>query len=67
VGVRCAFSANRIIEPIFYEGTLDAQLYINEMLYQFFFNLAPAEERFGYFIHTQLRKLSDHYAVCLGN
>jgi hypothetical protein len=30
VGVCCAISANLIIGPIFYEGTLDAQRYINE-------------------------------------
>jgi hypothetical protein len=39
----------------------------------FFVTLAPAEERFGYFMqddaspHTQLTKLSEHWAVCLGN
>jgi hypothetical protein len=43
-------SANRIIGPIFYEGTLDAQRYINEILNPFFVNLPPAEERSGYFM-----------------
>jgi hypothetical protein len=42
VGVCCAISANRIIGPIFYEETLDAQRYINGILNP------PAEERFGY-------------------
>jgi hypothetical protein len=48
IGVWCAISANRIIGPMFYEGTFDAQRYINEILNPFFINLAPAEERFGY-------------------
>jgi hypothetical protein len=49
-GVCCAISTNRIIGPVFYEGALDAQLYINEMLNQFLVNFAPAEERLGYFM-----------------
>jgi hypothetical protein len=38
-------SANLVIGPIFYERTLDIEQYINEILNQFFVNLAPAEER----------------------
>jgi hypothetical protein len=41
-----------IIGLIFYEETLDAECYINEILDQFFVNLASAEERFDYFMHT---------------
>jgi hypothetical protein len=41
-------SSNRIIGPIFYEGALDYERHINESLNTFFFDLAPAEERFGY-------------------
>jgi hypothetical protein len=47
-GVRLAQTI-RIIGLIFYEGTLDAQRNINEILNPFFFNLAPAEKRSGYF------------------
>jgi hypothetical protein len=36
--------ANCIIGPIVYEGTLDAQQYINEILNPFFVNLAHAED-----------------------
>jgi hypothetical protein len=43
-------SANRIVRSIFYEGTLDAERYINEVFIPFFINLAHAEERFGYFM-----------------
>jgi hypothetical protein len=50
VNVRFAISANRIIGPIFYEGTLDAERYINEILNPFFINLAPVKKRFGYFM-----------------
>jgi hypothetical protein len=50
IGVCFAISANRIIGPIFYEGTLDTQRYINELLNPFFVNLAPADERFNYFM-----------------
>jgi hypothetical protein len=46
-GVWCAISAS-IIVLIFYEGTLDAEQYINELSNPFFVNLAAAEERFGY-------------------
>jgi hypothetical protein len=46
----CVIRANHIIGPIFYEWTLDAQRYINEILNPFFVNLVPAEERFGYLI-----------------
>jgi hypothetical protein len=52
VGVRCVISANRIIGPIFYEGTLDSQGYIDKILNPFVVNLTPAEERFGYFMHA---------------
>jgi hypothetical protein len=50
IGIWCAISAKRITGPIFYEGILDAQWYINEILNPFFVNLAPREERFGYFM-----------------
>jgi hypothetical protein len=50
VGVWCAIRATRITGPTFYEGTLDAQRYINEILNPFFINLAAAEEIFGYFM-----------------
>jgi hypothetical protein len=50
VGVWCAISANRITGPIFYDGTPDTQRYINEIVNPFFVNLAPAEERFAYFM-----------------
>jgi hypothetical protein len=43
----CAINANRIIGPIFYEGTLDAEGYINEILNPLFVDLPPAEERFS--------------------
>jgi hypothetical protein len=43
-------SANHIIGPIFYEGILDAQRYINEILNPLFVNLASVEEKFGYFM-----------------
>jgi hypothetical protein len=46
VDVWCAISADHIIGPIFYEGTLD--VIINKILNPFFINLAAAEERFGY-------------------
>jgi hypothetical protein len=44
--------ANRNNGPIFYDGTLDTQQYINKILNTFFVNLAPAEERFGYFMQN---------------
>jgi hypothetical protein len=31
IGIWCAISVNHIIGPIFYEGTLDAEQYINEI------------------------------------
>jgi hypothetical protein len=46
----CAIRATHIIGLTFYEGTLDAERYSNEILIPFFVNLAPAEERFGYFM-----------------
>jgi hypothetical protein len=46
----CAIRANHFFELIFYEGTLDTERYINEILNPFFVNLAPAEEGFGYFM-----------------
>jgi hypothetical protein len=46
----CAIRASRIIGLTFYEGTHDAERYSNEILNPFFVNLAPAEERFGYFM-----------------
>jgi hypothetical protein len=52
-----------VIELIFYEGTLDVERYINEILGPFFVNLVPAEERFT----AKLRKLSEHYTMFLGN
>jgi hypothetical protein len=50
IGICCAISANDIIGPIFYEGTLDAERCMNEILNPLFVNVAPAEERFGYFM-----------------
>jgi hypothetical protein len=38
----------------FYEGTLDAQQYLKAILKPFFVNLAPAEERFGYFMQDSV-------------
>jgi kynurenine formamidase len=46
----CAISANRIIGPISYVGTLDDEKYITEILFPFFVNLAREEERFSYFM-----------------
>jgi hypothetical protein len=53
-GIWCVISAKRIIGQIFYEGTLDAQPYINEILNPFFINLAPAEEKFVYFMQDSM-------------
>jgi hypothetical protein len=39
-----------IAQTVSLEGTLEAEQYINEVLNPFFINLAPAEERFGYFM-----------------
>jgi hypothetical protein len=50
VGVWCAISTNCITGPICYEGPIDAQRYINEILNPVFVNLAPAEEILGYFM-----------------
>jgi hypothetical protein len=50
IGVWCAIITNRIIEPVFYEGTHDAQRYFSEILNPFFVKFAPAEDRFGYFM-----------------
>jgi hypothetical protein len=43
-------ACHNIIGLIFYEGTLDAERYINAILNPFFVNLAPAEERFAYYM-----------------
>jgi hypothetical protein len=72
MGIWGPISANRVTEHKFYEGIHDAQRYINEMLNPFFVNLAPTQERSGYFmqdggLHTQLTKLSEPYAVCFEN
>jgi hypothetical protein len=64
--VWCAIAANRIIGTIFYEGALDAQRYINEILNPFFINLALAKERFSYFVQDGATPhTAKHYAVCL--
>jgi hypothetical protein len=38
------------VSLIYYEGILDAERDINEILNPFFINLAPAEEGYGYFM-----------------
>jgi hypothetical protein len=69
MGVRCGTDENRIIGLTFYEGTLDAQQYINEMLNSFFVNLAPAEGRFSNFMQdsTTPHTANETIPVCLGN
>jgi hypothetical protein len=42
--------ANNIIGPIFYEETLDAEWYIDEILNPLYSNMEPAEARLGYII-----------------
>jgi hypothetical protein len=53
--VWCAISANRIIGPIVYEGALDVERHINEIVNPFFVCLASAEESFGYFMQDSTR------------
>jgi hypothetical protein len=43
-------SANHITGPRFYEGTLDTECYIKKNTQSILINLAPVEERFGYFV-----------------
>jgi hypothetical protein len=52
IGVWGAISAKSITGPIFYEGTLDSQRYINEIFNPFFVSSEPAEEIFGYFMQN---------------
>jgi hypothetical protein len=67
IGVWCTISINHITGPIFYEGTLDAEWYSNEILKPFFVNLAPAEDLVILCkmaqLHKQLRKQSENYTV----
>jgi hypothetical protein len=48
IGIWCTISAICIIGPIFCEGDLDSERYINEILIPHFINLASTELRFVY-------------------
>ena len=49
VGVWCAISASRIVGPIFYEGTINSERYIAQILRPFFSELTEEEKTFGFF------------------
>jgi hypothetical protein len=65
-----AISANSIIGPIFYKGTLYAERYINKIRNPYFVNLHLLKK---YSVtlcktvrpHTQLKKLSELHGVCV--
>ena len=50
IGVLCAISARRILGPIFFEGILNSQKYVEEILNPFFSNLSEAEQMYGFFM-----------------
>jgi hypothetical protein len=60
---RYVISTNRIIRPKFYEGTLDPEGYINGILNTFFVDLAPAEQRFGYFIDDSTHSQRNYSSI----
>ena len=49
VGVWCAVSARRIIGPIFYEQTVNAERHRNDILTPFFYELTEKEKSYGWF------------------
>jgi hypothetical protein len=49
IGVWCVICAHRIIGPIFYEDTVNAARYMNNILSPFFTELAKEERLYGVF------------------
>jgi hypothetical protein len=71
ISVQWEISENRITGPIFYEETLAAQRYIDKIIhFSLIWRLQKKDSAIlckKARLHTQLRKLSEHYTVCLEN
>ena len=63
IGVWCAISGRRIIGPIFYDGTINAQRYVDLILQPFFAEVTEEERDHAYFMQDNATAHTAHISM----
>jgi hypothetical protein len=63
IGVWCAISAHRIIGPVFFQETINSELYVKLILTPFFRELTEEEKTNGYFMQDNTTAHSANHSM----